>query len=564
VIQESEKHLCGMQPCPIDYTEWSQWSECLNGKQWRNRTGTWEDLGYNITIPYIESRPCQDECERASEWTDWSECTKTCDAGIQYRTRDCFKGALMTKEQENRTCNTQPCTEECGDWSAFSDCSKTCGGGMKTRWRTCGGTIVEDKLPCNETPCPSANETDYECGDWVDWGQCSATCNGMQSRYRHCKNHTLEFDEMQTRPCNTNPCPGTPGPPTTATTPITTTPITTTTSVPTTTPSGSVIPFEECLVAYLSFDVVDTIKKLVYDEGPYGNDFTYNGNVKFLPANYSCKNAASIDSDGDLYYAGPGFTNSPDKGATIAMWVHPTDLMHKQSIFTSKAIGSKGANLQLDLEAGKVRWLYNNLSGQNNFTVVTDAVIAADEWVHIAATYNSTTQEAKVFINAKEMGVASNIQNASELLPWNMFAALFPPVYENKFKGLIDEFYVYNCSLTIEQILVIADTCKDEGGKVCPSPLLGVCPPCDGCERNITTTPLPPSNILQEYSINSNSTQLPGKETDPGPFEEYKGPENKNPASSPKIKEEDKPVSGLNSNLPKYWQPKHLKAKQIK
>ena len=102
---------------------------------------------------------------------------------------------------------------------------------------------------------------------------------------------------------------------------------------------------EECLVAYLSFDVVDTIKKLVYDEGPYGNDFTYNGNVQFLPANYSCKNAAAIDSDGDLYYAGPGFTNSPNKGATIAMWVHPTDLMHKQSIFTSKAIGSKGGTL---------------------------------------------------------------------------------------------------------------------------------------------------------------------------------------------------------------------------
>ena len=46
-----------------------------------------------------------------------------------------------------------------------------------------------------------------------------------------------------------------------------------------------------------------------------------------------------------------------------------------------------------------------------------------------------------------------------------MFAALFPPVYENKFKGVIDEFYVYNCSLTAQQIRVIADTCRDEGGE---------------------------------------------------------------------------------------------------
>ena len=99
---------------------------------------------------------------------------------------------------------------------------------------------------------------------------------------------------------------------------------------------------QECLVAYLSFDVVDLNKKTVYDEGPYGNDFTYNGDVKFLPANYSCQNAASIEADGDLYYSGSGFTTSPEDGATIAMWVHPADLLHKQSIFTTKTIGSKG------------------------------------------------------------------------------------------------------------------------------------------------------------------------------------------------------------------------------
>ena len=103
---------------------------------------------------------------------------------------------------------------------------------------------------------------------------------------------------------------------------------------------------EECLVTYLSFDVIDTKKKLVYDEGPFGNDFTYNGDVEFTAANFSCKNAASIKAEGDLYYSGKGFTNSPTMGATIALWVHPTDLMHKQSIFTSKAVGSKGGKFE--------------------------------------------------------------------------------------------------------------------------------------------------------------------------------------------------------------------------
>lgn len=61
---------------------------------------------------------------------------------------------------------------------------------------------------------------------------------------------------------------------------------------------------------------------------------------------------------------------------------------------------------------------------------------------------------------------------------------------------------------------------------------------------------------------------LPGKETDPGPFENYQGPENKESSAPPipKLNEENKGQDKgdlLPSNLPKNWQPKHLKAKQM-
>lgn len=56
------------------------------------------------------------------------------------------------------------------------------------------------------------------------------------------------------------------------------------------------------------------------------------------------------------------------------------------------------------MEAGKVRWMLHDADGNDNFTLVSDAVVASDEWVHIAGTYNSTTSEAKIFVNAKEMG----------------------------------------------------------------------------------------------------------------------------------------------------------------
>lgn len=99
---------------------------------------------------------------------------------------------------------------------------------------------------------------------------------------------------------------------------------------------------EECIVVYLSFDLVDTAKKIVFDEGPYGNDFTYNGDVQFQNGNYTCAKAASISGDADLYYSGAKFKNSPKLGVTVALWVHPKNQLHKQSIFATKSIGSKG------------------------------------------------------------------------------------------------------------------------------------------------------------------------------------------------------------------------------
>ena len=48
--------------------------------------------------------------------------------------------------------------------------------------------------------------------------------------------------------------------------------------------------------------------------------------------------------------------------------------------------------------------MLHDADGVNNFTVVSDAMIASNDWLHIAGIYNATTSEAKIFINAQEMG----------------------------------------------------------------------------------------------------------------------------------------------------------------
>jgi len=104
-------------------------------------------------------------------------------------------------------------------------------------------------------------------------------------------------------------------------------------------------------------------------------------------------------------------------------------------------------------------------------------------------------------------------------------------------------------------------------GDVCPSPLLGVCPPCENC----TKPTQPPSNdtntlnntqlVGSNYTDTNNGTKIPGRETDQGPFENFKGPENAPAPGQPKLNEQPQNDKPFDSHLPKHWQPKHLKTR---
>ena len=104
-------------------------------------------------------------------WSDWSDCTKTCGGGTQERsltihTQPQHSGnACPANSVETKACNTNPCPVDCGyNWSNWSDCTETCGGGTQERTltihtqpqhggNTCPANSVETKA-CNTNPCP--------------------------------------------------------------------------------------------------------------------------------------------------------------------------------------------------------------------------------------------------------------------------------------------------------------------------------------------------------------------------------------------------------------------------
>ncbi|KAM9845018.1 ADAMTS-like protein 2 [Aulostomus maculatus] len=133
------------------------------------------------------------ECPPRWETSGWSECSRTCGEGFQYRTVRCWKMLLpgldssvydslclshgLHKPANRKVCHGQSCGPQ-WEVSEWSECSARCGSrGVRTREVRCS---MEIKL-CNKSSQPIESQ---ECegppcdARWTvaDWGPCSGVC----------------------------------------------------------------------------------------------------------------------------------------------------------------------------------------------------------------------------------------------------------------------------------------------------------------------------------------------------------------------------------------------------
>lgn len=210
--ETSQTEKCMMPEChtiPCLLSPWSEWSDCsvTCGKGMRTRQRMLKSLAElgdcNEELEQVEKcmlPECPIDCE-LTEWSQWSECNKSCGKGHMIRTRVIqmepqFGGAPCPETVQRKKCRIRKC---------FRNSSI-----QKLRWR-------EDRESRRSEQLREESDGEQFPGcrmrPWTAWSECTNLCGGgIQERYMTVKKRfkSSQFtsckDKKEIRACNVHPC----------------------------------------------------------------------------------------------------------------------------------------------------------------------------------------------------------------------------------------------------------------------------------------------------------------------------------------------------------------------
>ncbi|XP_029009296.1 spondin-1-like isoform X2 [Betta splendens] len=247
--EETEKCVindeCSPSSCVV--TEWGEWDPCSVtcglGIKRRERMVKMPPIdGSMCKTQVAEAEQClQPECHTIpcmlSPWSDWSQCSVTCGRGLRTRQRmlKSDPATCLEELQQTEKCMLPDCPIDCmvSEWSEWSECNKSCGKGHTIRTR-----MVKLEAQWGGSPCPETiqrkkcrirkcrtkgrggrkrkgvvaeNQRDVcKMQPSSGWTDCTKTCGGgTQERLLTVKKRSKQLsckDQKETRACNIHRC----------------------------------------------------------------------------------------------------------------------------------------------------------------------------------------------------------------------------------------------------------------------------------------------------------------------------------------------------------------------
>uniref|UniRef100_A0A8C5CKG8 Spondin-1 n=1 Tax=Gadus morhua TaxID=8049 RepID=A0A8C5CKG8_GADMO len=251
---------CSPSSCIV--TEWGEWDPCSAtcglGMRRRERMVKMPPLdGSMCKAEVLEVDKCMmPDCGAApcmlSPWSDWGGCSVSCGVGMRTRQRMLKSGPASCSEEleQSDKCMLPECPVDCmvSEWSEWSECNKSCGKGHTLRSRmvklepgpggsACPETVQRKK--CKVRKCRAKTKEERGGGGgggggkrrrrgkqgrdaaveeqpgcrmqpWTGWTGCTKSCGGgIQERFMLVKKKAKVAsckDRKEIRGCNVEPC----------------------------------------------------------------------------------------------------------------------------------------------------------------------------------------------------------------------------------------------------------------------------------------------------------------------------------------------------------------------
>ncbi|KAK2563931.1 EGF-like repeat and discoidin I-like domain-containing protein 3 [Acropora cervicornis] len=320
-------------------------------------------------------------------------------------------------------------------WGAFSKCSVTCGEGIMKRYRKCGVEectapgLETQVVPCSRSSCPA------DAFQWSFYSSCSVTCGvGKRTRSRMCDGVSCpkSGSEFETISCVLPGCP-----------------VFLTINGARKRVKWSVC----CQVLYLGFEKWED--QVILDESDMGNNAFLNNGAFIAPHKGMCGHFASLGKSGDILLEDTTFRGKPRNGVTVALWVNLARTSRGiHSLFSTArvmTIGQIMGGYHFEIDDGKVRWFHRNRNQIPVFSAITDDIVRPDVWTHLIGSYNSTTLDAKVYVNGALRAMSKGYGHLDDFWGYKACVGSFD-LGGRYLGGFVDDFHIFNYAIEPGQI----------------------------------------------------------------------------------------------------------------